>query len=107
MKQQLVQVQEQLSALERVCPVWFERFKSIILNDHVMDLLYHKNDRCVVGEAWGFTNDYVPHGDGSSACGECFAFAISIPLHLEDRGLHAARLEANRFARHFEKVHMK
>lgn len=106
-----------VKGLEEIMPRWT---KKIERNEHLPDILQEcrvdrrkldlaDNEKCMVGEAWLFNDDYEKYHTTKS-CQICDAFSMTffrIPKYLgTDKELEKTfRAEQRKFIRHFYTVH--
>ncbi|MDX1373552.1 MAG: hypothetical protein R3321_13855 [Nitrososphaeraceae archaeon] len=98
MAQQLINVHKQKTFSE-ICPTWSKILKEG-LNTGDIGL----SDRCIVGEAWGWSNKYDIYG--SNECKECHSFSYSFPCTISFKSKTELNLQINNFTKHYNKCHV-
>lgn len=100
MAQQLITPQHtsKYKTFEEICPIWSKALKSEYLTFESAILF---NKTCVVGEAHGFTDNYV------SECIDCYRFSNAFPSYIynPNRIIELNSLIDN-FTKHYNKCHI-
>lgn len=93
--------------LADIAPVWTKAFeKWARLNFHEKEAIKREllcENRCVVGEAWGWNDEYL------QKCEECAFFGYSFSFVLNNNILDIELLErkGNEFSKHFFNTHIR
>ena len=100
-----------MKTFEQICPRWSKKLKS--KNPGRPSIVDHKRldiqneSRCIVGEAWGFTEQYVLPRP-RKYCPRCLEFSVDIASHFYRNCVHPnVNIDIHEFVAHWNKEHLK
>lgn len=101
MAQQLITPQHnsKYKTFEDICPTW-ARILSKGLDTGNIGL----SDKCIVGEAWGWSNRY--YIGQSNECKTCIHFSDLFPLILFTKNIKISLQAINKFTEHYNNAHI-